>query len=245
MTNRSAIVENVDIIRPAPFWFGLVGEIKVTMTSADTFQTLNDFWQKVPWAQWRKELYAEGVCGLMTLSTVNVELHRTCVNKYTHSIHVVCIFKITCNVLLSTCIARTTKLFLAVSILLYLSFDFRGEMNTVCVCVFVWVCVCVCGRERKNNLKVIVTMPPTKECVFHTAWPSIKPKQLKPSHGEGNRHSTAVERSNMALVAQSKQRLRERLRRLAVREGNRLCKWPWPPTKGSQWSSSTLTGAES
>lgn len=103
-----------------------------------------------------------------------------------------------------------------------------------------WQPVCVC-----NHLKVSVTMSATKEYGLCTAWPSIKPRQLKPSRSQGNRHGTAVERSNMAPVALSKQRLRERLRRLALGEGNRLCKWPWPPTKESQWSSSMLTGAES
>lgn len=81
-------------------------------------------------------------------------------------------------------------------------------------------------RERERSLEVVCKMRPTQECGSHTAWPSIKPRQLKPSHGQGNQHGTAVEQSNMAPVAQSKQRLRERLRELAVSEGSRLCKWP-------------------
>lgn len=40
-------------------------------------------------------------------------------------------------------------------------------------------------REAESDLKVVVTIRPAKECVSHAGWPSIKPRQLKRSHGPG------------------------------------------------------------
>ncbi|TNN42423.1 hypothetical protein EYF80_047413 [Liparis tanakae] len=51
---------------------------------------------------------------------------------------------------------------------------------------------------REPNIKVIVTMRPTKECVPNSLIQHIKPRQLKPRRRRGNRRGAAVELSDAA-----------------------------------------------